>query len=263
MTITRVAVFGGTSDSNTLCTWLRKKNIPFELSVATDSGKEMAQRVTSDFRIGRLGPAAMIEWLKRGQFSLVIDASHPYAMELHKTIVTASQAMGLPTIRLERSSDISDEIQKAANVYWVNSPEQACELANQLHCRSILLTTGSKDLKLYRNSLQCNKLYARVLPNTVAVELCANVGFSLDEIIALKGPFSQSFNAALYQELGIELVITKESGQAGGFVEKVTASIDSGVLCIVIRRPQQDALVYDYTVFECNELESIVTKYIN
>ena len=64
-------------------------------------------------------------------------------------------------------------------------------------------------------------MLARVLPTQEVLAQCESYGMTIDQIFALKGPFSAEFNEAFYRYCGADVVITKESGTQGGFSEKV------------------------------------------
>ena len=53
----------------------------------------------------------------------------------------------------------------------------------------------------------------------------------------MQGPFSQALNEALIDEFDIKCMVTKASGSAGGFMEKVAAAQSRGIDLIVIDRP--------------------------
>ena len=53
-------------------------------------------------------------------------------------------------------------------------------------------------------------------------------------------------NEALIEEFGIDVVVTKASGTAGGFWEKVEAARACGIELVVIHRPlEEDGLTVD------------------
>jgi precorrin-3B C17-methyltransferase len=54
----------------------------------------------------------------------------------------------------------------------------------------------------------------------------------------MQGPFSEAFNTALWRDQRIDCVVTKDSGEAGGFAAKAQAAATLSVPLVVIRRPQ-------------------------
>ena len=73
-----------------------------------------------------------------------------------------------------------------------------------------------------------------------ALELCAAAGILSSHIIAMQGPFTRAFNAALYDQWGIRAMVTKDSGQAGGVEEKVIPALERQIHIIMIDRPKEE-----------------------
>ena len=75
-------------------------------SVATEYGREvMRQQEHLVIREGRMGEPEMEELMRTGTFLAVVDATHPYAVEVTEHIRAAAEAAGLPVLRLVRQSD--------------------------------------------------------------------------------------------------------------------------------------------------------------
>ena len=55
----------------------------------------------------------------------------------------------------------------------------------------------------------------------------------------MQGPFSEELNLALFHQFQIQILVTKESGKAGGFWEKLRAAQKADVRTVVIGRPPQ------------------------
>ncbi|MDN8599663.1 cobalt-precorrin-6A reductase [Citrobacter sp. S2-9] len=229
-----VLVMGGTSDARALCQQLDAANVPYTLSVATPTGKQLAGEIKGQVRCGRLELEPMIAWLRDNRTRWVIDASHPYAEVVSRNILRACEAAGVLLSRYQRPEQLSDLTHPL--LFTVQSIAQACEVAQKFGDR-VLLTTGSKDLAQWRAGLPEKTLLARVLPVPDVIAQCAELGFGVGEIFALCGPFSAEFNAAFYRQCQADVVVTKASGAEGGYQEKVQPCLDAGIPCIVITRP--------------------------
>ena len=70
-----------------------------------------------------------------------------------------------------------------------------------------------------------------------SLERCLTLGYPQKHIIAMQGPFSREMNLATLREIGAGLLVTKDSGETGGFPEKLAAAQDAGATVIVISRP--------------------------
>ncbi len=239
MTPNHVLVFGGTSDALILCEALEQLDIHFTLSVATEQGQHSAKRFVDKVVLGRMDIGQMRDFIEVNGVDYVIDAAHPYAQELRLTIVVACKAVHCPVMRYERPSAASSLespfIIKAHNVM------DACRKVSE-HQHKVLLTTGSKDLESFKRILIDKTLVVRVLPVADVIVECNSLGLGVDNIIAMKGPFSKPMNTALYQMVQPDVVITKESGREGGFIEKIEPCIDLGIPCIVIERPKTTSI---------------------
>lgn len=246
----KVHVFGGTSDAVKLCEKLASLGLTYSLSVATEAGEETANSLTAKIYVGRLDSEQMQAFFKEQQISLVIDATHPFAAEVSKNIIKATQASKLPLIRYERPTQI--DLLEHPLLIKVTDVEQACEVAKQ-YGDKVFLTTGSKELVKYKRLLPEKILIARVLPTVGVVQSCVDLGLGLGEIVAMKGPFTQQMNEAMYQFYQPDVVITKESGSEGGYAEKVLPCLALGIVCIVISRPKQ---VYQHFVSSLEALAS-------
>ena len=57
----------------------------------------------------------------------------------------------------------------------------------------------------------------------------------------------------MIHDYGIDLLVTKESGKAGGFEEKIRACEACGIPAVVIRRPEETGLSYEEVLQICRE----------
>ncbi|MCY9511614.1 precorrin-6A reductase [Paenibacillus larvae] len=243
-----ILIFGGTSDSLDICDWLNARKRNYMVSVATDYGEKLVKQHADQVIGQRLDEEGMCRVMREKAVSLVIDATHPFAVEVSGNAMNAANKMKIPYIRYERPSGQADHL------HLVRDIDEACQTASALGNR-IFLATGSKNLPQYLEKLPGKYVIARVLPVSEVVAACEQLGLLADQIIAMKGPFSQSLNKELFKQTGAEVMITKESGAKGGFAEKVEACKELGIPCVVIRRP---SLNYPEVLTRIDELEKYV-----
>ena len=81
-----------------------------------------------------------------------------------------------------------------------------------------------------------------VLLTTASLAACESAGIPHSHIIAMQGPFSTQLNDALYAQLKIAVMVTKDSGEAGGVSGKVLPALSRGIHVIAIRRPQEESI---------------------
>jgi len=112
------------------------------------------------------------------------------------------------------------------------------------------LTTGSKTLPGFAAAARRSgkRLVVRVLPDPGVLAGCFALGLKSSDVIALQGPVSYELNRALFCAYRAEVLVTKESGPAGGTAEKIAAALDLGMRVVVVERP---VLAYPLAVNSC------------
>lgn len=242
-----VIVFAGTTEGYSIGRFLERHKIPSVICTATEYGASLVQGddlVT--VRAGRMDADQMTAFFSEENPRLVIDATHPYADLATENIRNACKAAAVSYIRVLRSEGGTDcdEIRAAT----------AGEAAEFLSGTSgnILVTTGSKELAVFTGIPDFQKrVYARVLPLPGVLESCLKLGFGPDHLICMQGPFSMKMNAAMLRQYNCSYLVTKDSGAAGGFQEKIGAARECGASAVVIGRPVREEGI---TVFECRRL---------
>lgn len=243
-----ILVLGGTSDSIKVCNLLNEIKKDYIVSVTTNYGADLARKCAKNIVIKKMDKDYMTNFMKENNIELVIDSTHPYAVEVSKNAIEVSNFLGIKYLRYERKSLLEDlDYDK---VIKVESTKEAYKVANEIGL-NIFLGTGSKTIGEFTKNLKDKNIVVRVLPTSEVIKLCEDFGLNADNIIAMKGPFSEEINEQMYKHYNIDLVITKESGIEGGFLEKVNAAKNLNIPIIVIVR---EKLNYKTVV---NEIENI------
>ncbi|MEF9953489.1 MAG: precorrin-6A/cobalt-precorrin-6A reductase, partial [Clostridium sp.] len=191
----------------------------------------------------------IIELVKK--FDYVVDATHPYAKVVTEYIREACTLSSIKLIRVIRES-----LEDSGDIY-VDSIEEAVDYLNKSE-GNILLTTGSNNIHLF-NSINRDRLYARVLPSIEAIEKCINCSIKGSRIIAMQGPFTKEMNIHHIRYTGAKFLVTKESGKGGGYGEKILAAKEEGIKSIVIGRPESET---GYSVDKSIDIICPKKKYI-
>ncbi len=228
-----ILLFGGTSEGRDLALWLAAQGHGVTLCVATEYGADLVPRADRlKVHTGRLEPEDMDRLLAAGGFHRVVDATHPYAVMVTEYVRAAAERAGVPYHRLLREGLPEGDWLRAADL------TEAAELVKALP-GNLLLTTGAKELAPFAVPGLVERTFPRVLPSLNSLERCLELGFPPAHILCMQGPFSQSLNEALLGQYNIQIMVTKASGGAGGFWEKVAAAKALGCTLIVVDRPAQ------------------------
>lgn len=236
----KVLVFGGTTESLAVLEILQKFRIGTYISVATEYGKEC---IGTDERVnvicGRMDREEMAAFMRKNPVDLVIDATHPFAVEVSGHIQWACRETKTEYIRCLRERTEAEK-DKTDSAVYAASIQEAVEYLKSTR-GNILITTGSKELKRFCEIPDYRtRCYARVLSVPDSVESSAACGFSGRNLIAMRAPFSKEMNIATIHYADASYFVTKETGDAGGMWEKIQACQETGATLVVIRRPEEE-----------------------
>lgn len=234
--MSKICIFGGTTEGRKLAEFLSGQPCDVMVCVATDYGQTLlpeAEHVSVSAR--RLPVGEIVSLLTEHRFDLVIDATHPYAQSITKSIARACRETGTPRWRLLRgASGVSPE-----HTYVETVSDAAAFLSGTEG--NILLTTGSKELAGFSQLPGFSeRVWARVLPLQSSLDACAQAGLPASHIFAMQGPFSEAMNTAMLRTIGAQYLVTKDGGAPGGFEEKESAAKSAGARLVVIGRPPEE-----------------------
>ena len=178
--------------------------------------------------------------------SVVIDADHPSRSVKFSTLRVLCEQKDIPYLKLERPET---KIPTSPLIHSVPNWEEALlrleervEVLYQKKQRAITLfvTTGSHHLEsIARRSFSHSvRLVVRVLPQGHLVQKCQDMGLQPKDILAMQGPFSKEINKSLFKFYGADLVLTRDSGLAGGTDTKISAALELGLEIVLIKKNQ-------------------------
>lgn len=224
-----IFIAAGTKDARIFVEKLKEKTDHFLVSTFSQYGKELYEK-TIPVRYGAMDKEELISFFEREKISQVVDMTHPYAKKCSQNLIEASQSLGIPYWRYERPS------QGKEGIHWVKDMKEAAGYIKESE-KKTMLTIGTNGLDFFLE-IPKEQLILRILPTEKSISKAEGFGFLPRQIVAIQGPFSQRLNEVLLKEYGVELLLTKESGDIGGFLDKVEACLSNGVEVVCIQRPE-------------------------
>ena len=214
-----ILVFGGTTEGRKAAEVLEEAGNVYYYSTKTgeqDITLHHGQRID-----GALDEEAMRAFCQDHDIRLIVDAAHPFASQLHQTIVIVSKSLHIPAIRYERIYPPRDP-----NIVWIDDySEIPCDI------QSLLATTGVQSIsKLKHLEADGIKVYYRILDRDSSRLLALHQGAKEAQLCYYENPGDIPVE--------VDAILLKESGVSGGFPEKVEAAKARGMRIIVLKRPE-------------------------
>lgn len=195
---------------------------------STRSDTQDIQLVHGHHVIGAMEVPEMVAFCHEHGIRLIIDAAHPFAVNLHRNVLTLAEQIGVPVIRYDRIYPPHDE-----DLAWCKDYDDAISQLEAHGVHRLLALTGVNTIAKLRNFWKSHECWFRILNRDESLVGAQKAGFSTDHIVY----FEKDDTASLIERLHPQAIITKESGLSGGFAEKVEAAKQAGVKVFVVNRP--------------------------
>ncbi len=251
-----ILMISGTSDGREIGQKLAENGYHlFMTAVSSYGGHRLPQHENITPVVRALSTEDMVDVVTKNNVNMILDATHPYAVEASVNAMEAAKQAGIEYLRYERP-DVKSS--RDDDVLYFDSYEHAAQWLDGTE-GTIFLTIGSRRLKYFMLPNMTQRLIARVLPMTSVVTQCEEQGLLINQIIAMQGPFAEDINIAMFKMYDAKYLVTKASAKIGGFEEKVSAAQKMGMTTLVIERPN---LEYPNVFSDVTEAVDVVRNMI-
>lgn len=260
----RITIFllGGTKDSTDLIKHLKSNyNAHILTTTTTEYGSKLATEAGSDETISRpLLKDEIIDIINNSDFDLLIDATHPFAQHITQTSVSVSKICKIPYIRFERPPLNFNDIDTSHIIYAKSFEDAGKIISEKIPEGNVLHFAGANTMKDVLKNVPTERFYPRILKVEKSLEKCEKLGVENDHIIAMKGAASLKENICLIEKYNASVMITKESGEIGGVIEKIEAANQKDISLIMIKRPIIKELDKKDVVSNLDEFDKIISS---
>ena len=253
----RILLLGGTQDSTNIIEHVKNNYDAYILTTTTtEYGAKLAKESGSDEVIARPLPKDELTGIiKKENIDLLIDATHPFAAHITQTSVSIANELKMPFIRFERPITNLENID-TSHIHYVNSFDEAGKLIeNEFIEGNVLHFAGANTMEEILKHVSVDRFYPRILKVESSIEKCEMLGVDPSHIIPMNGAASLDENLELIERYDASVMITKESGEIGGVVERIQAANEKDIAVIMIQRPEIDDLNKNDIVSNLNELD--------
>ncbi len=250
----------GTSDGKFLLKELNKYTKDLFLSVSTEYGGELLKDIKCKvLNTKPLNEEELVENIKKNNIKVLIDFSHPYAVNVSKNAVKACEICNIEYIRFQRESSIN-QYREEKFIHIIKDLDEFKEKIKDKH-GNILNATGVNRIAELINMDLPNRIIHRILPTKASVEKAIDAGAKIDDIIAIKGPISYDLDLAFLKNYDVDIFLFKDSGKKGATEDKIKSALKLNIECFIIKREE---IKEESNIFfrEDDILEYIKRKYI-
>ncbi len=222
----RVLILGGTSEANRLAAEAAAAGLDAVYSYAGRTQVPVNQPLPT--RTGGFGGTdGLADLIRQEKFTHVIDATHPFAIEISRNALAACAATATPLLALERKPWI-----RTADDVWIEVDDIAAAVAALPQARAnVFLAIGRQHIAPFASMPQ----HAYALRFIDAAE--GPLLLPDADLIVSRGPFTLAGELEMMRSRRIEWIVSRNSGGMGARA-KIDAARELGLPVIMIQRPQ-------------------------
>ncbi|CAM1374660.1 precorrin-6A/cobalt-precorrin-6A reductase [Tenacibaculum xiamenense] len=222
-----ILVFGGTTEGKKVASILDELNISYYYSTKTKvpfSGKGIPMN-------GALTKDRIEMFCAGNHIKAIINASHPFAEQLHGTLSKINTK--IPLIRFEREFL---KRRKHQLVHYVNSFDEAVLFFKEKNFESLLALSGVQTIEKLIAYWKDHTTWFRILDRDSSREIVTKANFPFANII-YGYPQNKDEEEELFTQLNPSVVFTKESGVNGKLEQKIEAAIKVNIPIVILKKP--------------------------
>lgn len=226
MNKTKLLILGGSGEAAALARAL-DGDARFDVTLSLAGRTAEPLRLPGRLHRGGFGGArGLAEYLTQQRFDCVVDATHPFAVQMKANAIAAATEAGVPLLAIRRPEWAPRD---GDNWIMTGSIEEAGAVLGE-EPRRVFLTTGRMELAAFRAAAQ-HFYVLRSVEAPLTDELPPRVA-----LITARGPFHVADETTLLKEHAVDVIVTKNSGG-----EATRAKLDAaralGLPVIMVRRP--------------------------
>lgn len=224
----KILVFGGTTEGKQVAKILDELEYPYYYSTKT----KVEYKGKGIYVYGAMTTSFLESFCVQKKITHIVNASHPFAIELHKTVSDISVA--IPLIRFQRkfSPRVIDP-----KVFYVDSFEEAIQHFNKNKYNSLVALSGVQTIIKLEPYWKNHPAWFRILDRDSSRAIATEAGFPATNLL-FGYPQSKEEEIHLFTKLSPDVVFTKESGSNGRLEEKIEAALFLEIPMVILKRPK-------------------------
>ena len=220
----KILILGGTAEARQLADQLVDMGHEVIVSYAGKTSEPVlpkAQILTGGFG----GARGLANYMTSNGIERLVDATHPYSVQMATNAVEAAAATGIPLVRVTRSP-----WKEPQYAFWHHVPNAEDAAAGLPAGARVLLTVGHRKLDIFLARSDCSFVVRSIEPPARALPVHA-------QSLIARPPFFVGGETELMMHEGVTHLITKNSG--GVQTEaKLKAAEQLRLAVVMIARPE-------------------------
>jgi precorrin-6A/cobalt-precorrin-6A reductase len=222
----KLLILGGSGEAAALALAL-DGNARYDVTLSLAGRTAEPASLPGTLRSGGFGGAeGLARALAEERFDLLIDATHPFAVQMKAHAIEAARSAGVPLLAIRRPA----WIQREGDRWIMVESIEAAAAAIGGEPRRVFLTTGRMELAPFRSAPQ-HFYVVRSVEAPASEELPPRVA-----LITARGPFRVDGEMALLNAYAIDVIVTKNSGGTATSA-KLEAARALSLPVIMVERP--------------------------
>ena len=174
---------------------------------------------------GSMEVSDMVTFCQEHDVRLIIDAAHPFAVNLHCNVIDLAKHISVPVIRFDRIYPPHDK-----DIVWCKDYDDAISQLEAHGVSRLLALTGVNTITKLRDYWDSHDCWFRILNRDESLAGAQKAGFPTDHLVY----YEKDDTATLIEQLQPQAIISKESGTSGGpnNVENACISLVLGSLLL-------------------------------
>lgn len=171
-----ILILGGTTEGRTAVKVADEAGKPYFYST---KGEWQEIQCKHGIRItGGMDTEKMESFCRQNNIRLLVDAAHPFASQLHRTVDETSRTLHLPVIRFERKYPPRTE-----NIIWCEDYADAIYRLEKAGTDRLLALTGVQTIGKLRPYWEKHTCWFRVLERETSITLAQEQGFPKGNLV--------------------------------------------------------------------------------
>jgi len=249
----QILIFGGTTEGRKTANWLSDLKQPFYYSTKTTSNpliSEMAECLS-----GGMNEEEMIEFCRKQEINLIVDAAHPFAADLHVNLHRVATELDIAIVRIER--EFVERLEHE-HIHYLPSMNACIQEIQEMGIERVLSLVGVKNLPKIKKALPDCDIWFRILNFPESIRIANDAKVREERLIVSSRFENLVLEEELIQEHGIQSIMTKESGYSGLLDKKMDLAIKYKIPLFIVKRP--DLPEYDRIIKTRSEFQSYLDE---